>query len=152
MKKTLKLLASIAIGSIPFIVSAQNNRVYITGLSGQGQPQTLATLINDSVVYINGALYVLMAVAIVVFVIYIIKYFILPNENRKDAGLYVMYSVIGFFVILSIWGLVNILSNTFNTGNSTAPTYQQLKNLFPAGVPAGTVPSGGGSGGGATSG
>src|SRR5579872_559635 len=75
--------------------------------------QTLSTLITKIVGYLNQALVLLMGVAIVFFVYHVIKYFVLPNENRKEAGAYVLYSVVGFFVILSIWGLVNILSNTF---------------------------------------
>lgn len=85
------------------------------------------------ITYINDALFLLMAVAVLVFVWQVIHYFILPNENRKDAGLYVLYAVVGFFVIFSLWGLVNILSGTFGgLSNSTHPqTWDNLKQIFP---------------------
>ena len=93
----------------------------------------LSTLVDQIVTYINDALFLLMAVAVLVFVWQVIHYFILPNENRKDAGLYVLYAVIGFFVIFSLWGLVNILSGTFGgLSNSTHPqTWDNLKQIFP---------------------
>jgi hypothetical protein len=40
---------------------------------------------------------------------------------KKEAGLYVMWSVIGFFVMLSFWGLVNILMNSFKLDNNLPP-------------------------------
>lgn len=94
---------------------------------------TLSSLINNQIIgLINDALFLLMAVAILVFVWQVIRYFILPNENRKDAGLYVMYSVLGFFVIFSLWGLVNILSSTFGLSNATHPqTWESLGQIFP---------------------
>lgn len=94
---------------------------------------TLCTLIERVIGYLNQILFLLIGLAVVVFVYYIFKYFIQPNENRAEAGKYVMYSVIGFFVILSMWGLVNILQNTFGLGNSGySPTsWSQISNIFP---------------------
>ncbi len=81
---------------------------------------SLCTLMNQVIQYFNWALVLLMGFAVLMFTWYVIKYYVLPNEDRKEAGQYVMYSVIGFFVILSLWGLVNILSNTFGgLGNSS---------------------------------
>ena len=71
-------------------------------------------------------------VLVLAFVWFVVKYFILPNENRSEAGMYVMYSVIGFFVVLSVWGLVNIVSNTFGL-EGTAPSWSTIQSLFPGG-------------------
>jgi hypothetical protein len=94
---------------------------------------TLCTLINRVIGYLNQILFLLIALSVVVFVYYVFKYFIQPNEDRKEARTYVMYSVIGFFVILSMWGLVNILQNTFGLGNSGyAPnSWNDISNIFP---------------------
>lgn len=129
MKKTLLLVVVLGLALMPGLAMAQSPT-----LTPVGTPQTVGTVVNDIIYYLNLALYLLMAVAVVMFVFYVIKYFVMPNEDRKNAGLYVMYSVIGFFVIFSIWGLVNILNNTFGIGNSTAPSYQQINNLFPRGT------------------
>ncbi len=97
--------------------------------------QTLSTLIALIIGYLNQALVLLIGLAVVTFAWYVFKYFIKPNENRDEAGKYVMYSLIGFFVMLSLWGLVNILQNTFGLGNaSNAPqSWTDLSHLFPGG-------------------
>ena len=93
----------------------------------------LVTLILD---YFNLAIYFIMALAIVFFMWNVFKYFFKADGDKTEAGQYVMYSVIGFAVMLTFWGLVNLVINTF-----------QLNNSSPAGV---TVPiSGIGSSGGA---
>lgn len=103
-------------------------------VSGTNQtPSNLAGVIGIVIGYLNLGLILLMAVAVVVFVWNVIKYFIISTENRKEAGNYVLYSVIGFFVILSLWGLVNLLGHSFGIGNTTSQseTWQSLSNLFP---------------------
>lgn len=93
----------------------------------------LSTLITMLIGLLNQALVLLMAIAVVMFVWYVIQYFIKPNSDRKDANTYILYSVIGFFVILSIWGIVNILSNTFGVGNAANQprSWADFSNIFP---------------------
>jgi hypothetical protein len=89
-------------------------------------------MIQLVITYLNQILVLLMAFAIVSFVWYIIKYFIKADADKKEAANYAMYAIIGFFVILSVWGLVNILSNTFGLGNSNASgtVKSNLNSLF----------------------
>src|SRR3990167_8453101 len=97
--------------------------------------KNLACVINIIIGYLNQFLVLMIGLAVVIFVWYIIQYFIKPNEDRKNASLYVMYSLIGFFVILSFWGLVNILQNTFGlkNENNQPASWTSFKGLFPAG-------------------
>jgi hypothetical protein len=106
------------------------------------QAKTLKTLIDQVTTYFNYFLVLMMGFAIVMFVWYVIKYFIRTTEDHKEAGLYVMYSVIGFFVILSMWGIVNILQNTFGLQND-APSWRTINSLFPGGGNRSGSPSGG---------
>ncbi|MES2314891.1 MAG: hypothetical protein V4524_03090 [Patescibacteria group bacterium] len=94
---------------------------------------TLCTLINRVIGYLNQILFLLIGLSVVVFVYYIFNYFIKPDADKKEAGSYVMYSVIGFFVILSMWGLVNILQNTFGLGNTGygPGSWTEISNIFP---------------------
>jgi hypothetical protein len=96
---------------------------------------TLATLIKTIISYLNIILALMMAAAFVMFTYYVIKYFVMPNEDRKEGNTYVMYSVIGFFVILSFWGLVNIVQNSFGLGNqqNTPGSWASFTNIFPGG-------------------
>lgn len=94
---------------------------------------TLCSLIVRVVGYLNQILFLLIGLSVVTFAYYVFKYFIKPNENHDEAGKYVLYSVIGFFVILSMWGLVNILQNTFGIGNTgySQNSWDNVSNLFP---------------------
>ncbi len=100
---------------------------------------TLATLVHTIISYLNIVLVLMMAVAGVMFTFYVIKYYVMPNENRSEGNTYVMYSIIGFFVILSIWGLVNIVQNSFGLGNkgNTPDSWADFSNIFPGGGSAG---------------
>lgn len=99
------------------------------------QQQDLRTIIDIVIGYLNRILVLMIGVAVVMFVYYIIKYFIKADAERKEAGPYVMWSLIGFFVILSLWGLVNILQNTFNLKNENNQPYSwtSFQGLFPGG-------------------
>ena len=69
-------------------------------------------------------IYLLIAFAVVYIVWTTVMYFIRGQEDsagRKEAGMRIFYGIVGLFVIVSIWGLVNILLNTFST-NTAVPT------------------------------
>lgn len=75
--------------------------------------KTLSDLIQLTAGYIKSFTSLIILLAVLIFVWNVYKYFIAADaENRKEAATYVMYSIIGFFIILSFWGLVNILTNT----------------------------------------
>lgn len=100
--------------------------------------QNLGSVIALIASYMNKILALLMGLAVVMFVWYVIKYFILTGNDTKraEAAQYVMWSLIGFFVILSMWGLVNILISTFNLGvngtsNSNPASWGSLRSIFP---------------------
>jgi len=68
---------------------------------------------------------VLFAVAFIVFLWGAFKTFILGanSEEVKDQGKNLMlWGLIGFFVMVSIWGLVNILTGTVSFGNNAGPS------------------------------
>jgi len=94
----------------------------------------LKALIGVIAGYLNDILALLMGAAVVMFVWYIIQYFIKPNEggeSRTEAAKYLMWSLIGFFVILSMWGLVNILIQTFNFGQNSPGSWANMSSIFP---------------------
>jgi hypothetical protein len=68
---------------------------------------------------------VLFAIAFIVFLWGAFRTFIVGanNEEVKENGKNLMlWGLIGFFVMVSIWGLVNILTGTISFGNSAGPT------------------------------
>lgn len=57
----------------------------------------------------------LVALAIAGFVYGIIKYFINPDneEKRKEGKSFMLWGLIGMFVIFTFWAIIGIFSNTF---------------------------------------
>lgn len=107
MRKFSLAALALAAFATPLLVSAQTgiNIAAITPYS------------NGIKGVINGILVpVLIAVAFIVFLLGIYKYFILgaANESEKGEGRkFAMWGVIGFVVIFSLWGLVNVGLNLF---------------------------------------
>jgi len=118
------VLASFAVITFPAVAFAQQGTL-------RGVVETITGLLST-------ALFLMLAFAVVMFVFYIIKYFIKADANRADAGKYVLYSVLGFFIILSFWGIVNILQGTFGLKNETyqPKSWDSFTRLFPGGTPA----------------
>jgi hypothetical protein len=76
---------------------------------------------------------VLFAVAFIVFLWGAFDTFILGanSEDVKEKGKNLMlWGLIGFFVMVSVWGLVNILTGTISFGNNAGPS-----NVPTSGVP-----------------
>jgi fumarate reductase subunit D len=79
---------------------------------------------------------VLFAVAFIVFLWGAFNTFIMGanSEEVKEKGKNLMlYGLIGFFVMVSIWGLVNILTGTISFGNNTGPSGGTPKAGFQVG-------------------
>ncbi len=113
MKKALALTTgTLAALALPLVsLAAVNN------LSDAG-----SFIINT----INNVLVpVLFAIAFIVFLWGAFQTFIVGsnNEEVKENGKNLMlWGLIGFFVMVSIWGLVNILTGTVSFGNNTGVT------------------------------
>ena len=106
-------LALLAAFTLPLAASAAT----ITNLSDVG------TLIIN--VITNILVPVLFAIAFIVFLWGAFDAFILgaTDGQAKEKGKNLMlWGLIGFFVMISIWGLVNILVGTINFSNNTSPT------------------------------
>jgi hypothetical protein len=75
----------------------------------------------------NIVAYLLVALA-VIFIIYNVVIYLVRGADpaaKAKAGGNVLWGIVGLFVIVSVWGLVNILTNTFKT----TPTNQPIPNL-----------------------
>ena len=94
----------------------------------EGYKNIIIDVINN---YLVG---VLIAVAFITFLWGVYKYFIVPDGEREEGKQFIMYGIIGFVVIFSVWGLVNIVKDTIilDGGNSTAPSYPVLPTKAPS--------------------
>jgi len=101
-----KLVASVIIALTPAVAFAQVNAP-VTDFNTLTQK---ATGIGNTIIGI------LIALA-VIFIIYNVLMFIM-KAGTDDRGKYqnaILWGIVGLAVILSIWGLVAILTNTFGT-------------------------------------
>jgi Type IV secretion system pilin len=76
---------------------------------------------------LNSIVPVLVALGVVYFVWGVVQYVIADGEEAKKKGKdRMIYGVIGFAVIVGLWGLVNIVVKTFFPGSISAPTLAPL--------------------------
>lgn len=106
MKKLGYLSLAFAFPAFAFAqVQATNAQSLGTGIIG---------LIN------NVAVPLIFAVAFIVFIWGVFQYFIAGghDEEKRETGKSLMlWGIIGFFIMVSVWGLVNILRGTFSFDN-----------------------------------
>ena|SRR5690606_27588217 len=110
-----KLTAALALLlAAPFAASAQQ----IDGTD-------LSSLLGSIIMFINSVLIpFIWAIAFIVFIWGVFQYFIAggANEEQRDKGKQlVIWGVIAFFVMSSVWGIVNLFRGTFHFGNENTP-------------------------------
>jgi hypothetical protein len=115
MKKKLVMLGSV-FGLTPLVAFAA---VTCTGV-GSGTIQFIICKAGD---ILNAVIPVLVVLGIVYFVWGVITYVISSDEEAKKAGRNrIIFGIIGLAVIVAMWGLVNILINTFSLNSNTGVT------------------------------
>jgi len=69
----------------------------------------------------KGIIPLLVGVAVAAFIYGIIQYFLNPdNEEKRKAGKsFMVWGIISLFIMVSFWGIVNILQGTFTSGVSS---------------------------------
>lgn len=109
MGKYLVSLSALAFVVLPVVASAAftNFSESVTTIEG----------------WINSLIPLLIGIAVLVFLWGVVKYVTAGDdaEKRKAGGALMAYGILAIFVMISVWGLVNILVDTFSLDN-TAPT------------------------------
>jgi hypothetical protein len=112
MKKILTLLASFA----PALALAADSTAAPIARTVDGA--------LDWVIYIAGrALPLLILAALVLFLFGIVKRFFWSKDaaDKGEAGKYILWGIVALFVMVSVWGLVNVLRSSFNLDNTNIP-------------------------------
>jgi hypothetical protein len=136
MKNKLKVLL-ISISLIPYIVFAlptnntqtppNLNNTAVDACAGLDKT-TVGGIVNFfSCTLIKSIVPLLFTLAVVGFIWGIIQYFLNPdNEEKRKAGKsFMIWGLIALFVMVSIWGLVGVLSNTFGINKTLLPQLSQ---------------------------
>jgi hypothetical protein len=85
------------------------------------EPKNFKELIDN--VFIGGLIQpivpLLIGLAVVVFVYGVLTMVLSEGgEKKEDGKKYMLWGIIGIFVMVSVWGLVNILQGTFGLQNN----------------------------------
>ncbi len=81
---------------------------------------------------LSAVLPVLVALGVVYFVWGVITYVIAGDDEAKTKGRdRIIFGIIGLAVIVSVWGLVYLLTDTFDT-RYDAPLNEDFKGLIPS--------------------
>ncbi|MEX2029124.1 MAG: pilin [Candidatus Paceibacterota bacterium] len=126
MKNKLIILSGVVLASAPFVAFAQQTGGNPARCVPGAQIQDIQTFMCKIADILNAILPVLIALGVVYFVWGVITYMIGSDEEAKKKGRdRIIYGIIGLAVIIGVWGLVRILTNTFglqNVQNITFPT------------------------------
>jgi hypothetical protein len=90
--------------------------------------QGLVGIVNCVIGFFNAAIYLMMSLA-VLFTIYGAFQMVASEEKRESGRSRVIYGIIGLFVMISIWGFVNILKSTFGIGSDDPISAPRLRNI-----------------------
>ncbi len=128
MKKIIALVAAL----MPSMASAQA----LSTITNINDVSKRALSIGDTFTYI------LVALAVIFIVWNVVMYIIKPaaSDDKAAASKNILWGIVGLFIIVSIWGLVNILTNSFKTTTGTQPIPNSGGNPNTGGIPANQIP------------
>jgi Type IV secretion system pilin len=121
----MKALALFGTFFVPAFAFAQTSPVLN---SVQDVGDFLTVLIN------NVAVPLIFTLAFLYFLWGVFRYLIqgaADAEKREEGAKMVLWAIIGFFVMISVWGLVRILTGTFRTDSNESATQRELPNAPP---------------------
>jgi len=119
MKKKLSILSGFILGLAPVMALAQItgptgglNRCASVGTGVGGTEITnILCKISD---LLNFVVPILISLAVIYFIWGVATYVITGDEEAKKAGRdRIIFGIIGLLVIVTVWGLVRIVANTF---------------------------------------
>ena len=105
-------MVSLAANSLRYNTTGSTRTYGSYGGGGSGGLWNLFSIVMD---FLSQAVIVLVALAVVFFLYGILKYITAGDDEEKRGKMknVMIYGIIGLFVMISFWGIVNILINTF---------------------------------------
>jgi len=114
MKKKLIALSGFGLAFAPLLAFAQN-----AGSCNTVQPGTIQAVLCRVGNILDTLIPIIVVLGVVYFVWGVVQYVISSDEEAKKTGRNRMiYGIIGLVVIMAMWGLVGIVTNTFGLGGS----------------------------------
>jgi hypothetical protein len=114
-----KVLIGVSVYAVPFLALAQTTSV-----------RSVWELFSLASRVLNLLVPLFIAVAVVYFIWQVFQYAVAGDEEKKAAAkTQIIWGIVGIFVMVSVWGLVNILQGTFGTAGVSGPN---LGGLIPS--------------------
>lgn len=84
---------------------------------------TVSGILTTTSTILQQVIPILLIIATVIFIWGLIWYILAAGkeESRKEARNVMIWGIIILFVVVAVWGLVNVLGDTFNIENSNIP-------------------------------
>ena len=109
MKTLKKLIAGFvpsAVAFSPLVALAQGEGIF-----------NILNLVGNVIV---GLIPIILGLAVLMFLIGVFRYVVANGEDDKAKGRqFMIWGIVGLFVMVSVWGLVNLLSDTLRLNNVT---------------------------------
>lgn len=111
MHRLLKFSLLTSVFLAPVLVFAQ-------GRTGSG----IQSLLQQVMSIITQLIPIVIGIAVLMFLWGVLKYVTAKGEeDQKEARGVMLYGIIALFVMVSVWGLVNILGDTLNLNRAVPP-------------------------------
>lgn len=128
LRKIFFTLLLIVVVAMPFVGLAQATE---SGECAIATERTIRCIILDITDLIRGPIVALLWAALTAAFLYgLVTYMYRGGDEkkRKEGIQFMVWSVVAFFVMISIWGLVNLLGATFNLSNIAPepPTFPEF--------------------------
>jgi len=121
MKKYLSL--SLLALAMPLLAGA------VEGTTGVPiQNSGVDTVISNFGIWVNDLLPILVALAVVFFIFSLLKFLYSAGSKKEEAQSQMIWGILILFVIVSVWGIVNLFGSTFGIGIDDAPEVDLIPN------------------------
>lgn len=114
----------LAFGQVPNVTYTSNN----TTNGCPSEMNSIADIFDLGICILRKSVWpLLISISVIIFIIGVIKFISNADDSgkREEGRDFILYGLIGLFVIVSVWGLVGVLQGTFGLGNT--PFIPQLE-------------------------
>ena len=81
--------------------------------------------------FLNGLIGVIITIAIIVFFWGLVRYLTDVGEKKHEGLIMMFYGLIAIFVMVSIWGIIHLLQNTFGIAGQNQAIIPQGIGISP---------------------